>query len=134
MTTTAATWFYRQPEKRPYLIAERVRTSFWDQRLGGLWLDTVSAETPIKMAGYYNGAAVTLEWEPGQWMRLATKPAAPPLAQSTANLLRRKPILRYDDTDGHTVWEWWVKPEDGERRWQEIQGRPAFGSPVRQDT
>jgi hypothetical protein len=133
MTTTAATWFFRQPEKKPFLIAERVRTTFWDQRIGGLWLDTVSAETPIKMVGYYNGSRVTMEWEPGKWLRLATKPGAPPLANSLTNLLYRKPVLRYEDTDGNTVWEWWIDPEAADRRWQEIQGKPSFGSPVRPD-
>jgi hypothetical protein len=131
MTTTAATWFYRQPEKSPYLLAERVRTTFWDMRLGGLWLDTISAQGPIMLAGTYNGAQVTMEWEPNQWLRLATSPASPPLVQGLRIILGRKPVIRYQDADGRTVWEWWV--EGADRRWQEIQGKPAFGSPARLD-
>ncbi len=133
MTTTAATWFYRAPEKRPYLIAERVRTSLWDQRLGSLWLDTVSAEPPITMRGFYNNQPVQLEWEPAQWLRLSAKPEAPALANALANLLRRKPTLRFIDADGYTVWEWWLSPDAAEQRWQAIQGKPAFGRPVRLD-
>jgi hypothetical protein len=132
MTTTASTWFYRAPEKRPYLIAERVRTSLWDQRIGSLWLDTVSAEPPIVMQGNHGDHAVRLEWQPGEWFRLtAAGPEAPALAGALANLLGRKPAIRFTDTAGAAVWEWWIKPDAGERRWQEIQGKPAFGSPVR---
>ncbi len=131
MTTTAATWFYRAPEGRPYLLAERVRTSFWDQRLGSLWLETVSATAPIVMQGYADNGPVRLEWEPGAWFRLTAAPAATAVTGAAANLLGRQPTLRYTDTDGQSVWEWWIKPEDAERRWQALQGKPAFGSPVR---
>jgi hypothetical protein len=131
MTTTAATWFYAKPESRPYFVAERVRTSFWDQRFGSLWLDTVSAEPPLAMQGTYQGQPVRMEWEPGRWFRLLTRPEAPTLAGGVNNLLRRKPLMRYQDPDGHTVWEWWVQPDEAERRWQEVQGKPAYGNPQR---
>lgn len=131
MTTTAATWFYHQPEKSPFLLAERVRTTFWDMRYGGLWLDTVRAENPIAMAGTYNGAPVKMEWEPGRWLRLATRPSLQPLADGVRLILGRKATLRYADADGYTTWEWWLDGAD--KRWQEIQGKPAFGSPVRID-
>jgi hypothetical protein len=129
MTTTAATWFYRTPEKRPYLLAERLRTSFWEQRFGSLWLDPVSAGPPVVMQG-----AIKMEWEPAQWFRLSSRPEVPALAGGVSNLLGRKPYLRYTDTDGDTVWEWWIDPKAGERRWQELQGKPAFGSPIRLGT
>ena len=133
MTTNAATWFYRAPERVPYLLGERVRTTFWDERLGGLWLDTVSVESPIVMQGVYNGAAVRMEWEPVKWLRLFSSPAAPVLAQGVRNVLRFKPAIRYDDPDGRTVWEWWLDRSDADRRWQEIQGKPAFRNPARLD-
>jgi hypothetical protein len=133
MTTTAATWFYRAPENRPYLIAERVRTSLWDQRVGSLWLDTVSAEPPIVMTGTHAGQPVKLEWEPAEWFRLTGGPEAADVASAIVKLLGRKPTLRFTDTAGQTVWEWWVRPEAAERRWQEIQGKPVFGSPARLD-
>ncbi len=133
MTTNSATWFYRTPEKTPYLLAERVRTTFWDERLGSLWLDVVSAEPPIVMEGTHDGAQVRLEWEPAKWMRLSTAPAAPALAQGVANILRRRAALRYQDPQGYTVWEWWIEPGAADKRWQEIQGRPAFRNPARLD-
>ena len=131
MTTTAATWFYRAPEKEAYLIGERVRSTYWDERVGSLWLEAVQTEPPIVMQGYYNGAHIELEWEPGKWLRLASAPTAPALMQATRNILRRKPTLRYEDAEGHTIWEW--RLDDADRRWQEIQGKPAFHSPVRLD-
>ena len=131
MTTTAATWFYRTPEKIPYLLGERVRTTFWDERFGGLWLDAVTTEPPIVMQGSCDGAAVKMEWEPAKWLRLSTAPASPALAHGVANILRFKPVLRYEDPDGHTVWEWWLADDDADKRWQDIQGKPAFRNPVR---
>ena len=133
MTTTAATWFYRTPEKIPYLLSERVNTTFWDERLGGLWLAVVNAEPPIVMQGSYNGANVRMEWEPAKWLRLSTAPAAPALANGTANVLRRKPVIGYETAEGHTVWEWWLTGADADKRWQEIQGKPAYRNPVRLD-
>jgi len=130
MTTTAATWFYRPPEKKPYLIAERLRTSLWDQRFGDLWLDTVRAESPIFLQGTYQGAPLKLEWEPGKWLRLSSKAGGPQLAKGFENVLRRKPFLSYTDGEGYHVWEWWTDDKAGSSRWQEIQGKPLFGSPV----
>jgi hypothetical protein len=113
------------------LLGERVRSSYWEARFGGLWLDAVKTEPPFVMQGSHNGASVKLEWEPGKWLRLYAAPAAPALAEGTATLLRRRPTLRYEAPGGHTVWEWWL--EGGDKRWQEIQGKPAFGNPVRLD-
>jgi hypothetical protein len=131
MSATSATWFYRTPEHAPYLLGERVRSTFWEARFGGLWLDAVKTESPFFMQGSHSGARVTMEWEPGKWLRLCSVPAAPALARGTAVILRRKPTLRYQDSDGQTVWEWWL--EGGDKRWQEIQGKPAFGNPARLD-
>jgi hypothetical protein len=131
MTTTAATWFYRMPEKVPYLLGERVNGTFWEARLGGVWLNVVSAEPPFKMDGTYNGADVVMEWEPNKWMRLATAPAAPDLTNGLANILRRRPAVRYETPDGHTVWEWWMA--DADKRWQELQGKPGYRNPARLD-
>ena len=30
MSATAASWFYRTPEKEPYLLSERVNGTFWE--------------------------------------------------------------------------------------------------------
>jgi len=133
MTTTAATWFYHTPENIPYLLVERVRTTFWDERLTGLWLDVLRAESPILLEGTYNGANVKMEWEPAKWFRLSSAPAAPALVRGTANILRRKPVLRYEDAAGQTICEWHLTPESANKRWQEIQGKPAFQNPTRLD-
>ena len=129
MTTTAATWFYRTPENIPYLLSERVNSTFWEARLGGVWLNVVRAESPFTMAGAYNGAEIGLEWEPAKWLRLTTAPASPGLMSGLANILRRQPDIRYETTDGQTVWEWWLQGAD--KRWQEMQGLPGYHHPAR---
>ena len=124
MTTSALSWFYQQPEKNAYLIAERIRTNFWDARFGGLWLDTIKVESPILMRGAYHNSAIELEWEPGQWCRLRTNPANDPLAQGVSNLIRFRPSFKYEDPSGNTVWEW--RLNDSAARWQAMQGKPEF--------
>ena len=129
MTTTAATWFYRVPEKVPYLLSERINGTFWEARLGGVYLNVVSAESPFSMAGGYNGAAVKMDWEPNKWLRLATAPAEPGLAKGLSNILHRRSNFRYETGEGETVWEWWLA--DGDKRWQELQGKPVYRNPTR---
>jgi hypothetical protein len=131
MAATAASWFYRMPEKRAYYLAERVNGTLWDARIYGLSLNVTRAEPPFEMRGTYNGAAVRMEWEPSKWLRLTSAPAVPGLADGLTNVLFRKPALRYETADGDTVWEWWV--DGAEKRWQEVQGKPAFRRPVRLD-
>ena len=131
MTTTAATWFYRMPEKQAYLLAERVNSTFWEARLGGVWLNVDKAEAPFAMSGGYNGAEINLDWEPNKWLRLQTAPESPGLAKGLANILRRGANLRYETSDGDTVWEWRVA--DADQRWAELQGKPAYRNPVRLD-
>jgi hypothetical protein len=124
MTTTAKTWFYNTPEKNAYAIGERVRTNFWDARFGGLWLDTARAEPPFLMTGQYQNSKIELEWLPGQWCLLRTAPEVPALATGVANILDFKPAFKYEDPQGHTVWEW--RLGDANARWQALQGRPEF--------
>ena len=129
MTTTARTWFYAQPEPNAYAIAERVRTNLWDARLGGLWLDTVRAESPILMRGNYNGAYVEMEWEAGKRLVLRTRPEQNFLAERIGFVLGFKAALRYVDGEGNSVWEWHT--DGGDKRWQSIQGLPAYQHPQR---
>ena len=63
MTTTAATWFYRAPENEPYLLAERVNSSFWEERLGGVYLNVEKSDAPFSLTGSYNGADVKMNWD-----------------------------------------------------------------------
>jgi hypothetical protein len=133
MATTAATWFYKTPENNAYLLGERVRSTFWDERFGGLWLDAVNTQSPFAMAGTHDGATVRMEWEPGKWLRVYSAPPAPAFVNGVSNVLRRKPVMRYEDPEGRTVCEWYLTPETANKRWQEIQGKPAFKNPERLD-
>ncbi len=129
MTTTAAIWFYRAPENEAYLLAERVNSSFWEERLGGVYLSANKTVAPFSMSGNYNGADVKLTWDTNKWLRLETAPGAPGLAKGLENMLRRGASFRYETPEGYTVWEWWLANAD--KRWQEMQGKPAFQNPVR---
>ena len=129
MSASSATWFYHPPEKNLYLLGERVRGTFWDMRFGGLWLEAVSLDPTIILEGTHNGAHVKMEWEPAKWLRLSGAPTSPALMRGLTTILRRKPAIRFDDAEGYTVWEWWL--EGAGRRWQEIQGKPAFHNPAR---
>ena len=129
MTTTARTWFYAQPEKNAYALAERVRTTLWEARLGDIWLDTVRAESPFLMRGRYNKADVEMEWEPGKWLALRSKPGDDYLVQRMSFVLGRKPTFTYEDVEGRTVTEWHI--DGGAKRWQAIQGVPAYRNPRR---
>lgn len=129
MTTTARTWFYTKPQGKAYDIAERVRTTLWEARVGNIWLDVVRAESPYLMRGHNNGATVEMEWESGRFLALRTQPEQPHLAKTLGFVLGFKPALRYEDGEGNTVWEWHT--DGGDKRWQAIQGIPAFQHPVR---
>jgi hypothetical protein len=133
MPTPALKWFYATPERKPYLLTERLRNSFWELRLGSLWLDAVSVEVPFAAEGSFSGGPVRLEWEPNHWLRLSVRPAAPALADGVKVLLLRKPLLSYTDAEGRSVHEWWVQPAEAEKRWQEVQGMPQFGQLARLD-
>ena len=128
MTTTARTWFYTRPEGSAYDIAERVRTTFWDARVGGIWLDVVQAESPYRMRGRYRGAQVELEWEAARWLRLRLKPAQPDLVKYLSFILGFRPALQFEDGDGWTATEWHT--DGGNGRWQAIQGVPSYRNPV----
>lgn len=125
MTTSAHTWFFNTPESNKYLLAERIRTSLWDARFGGIWLDTVRETAPFKMAGTYQNGEVELEWQPRQWLVLRTDPANEDLMRGVGNLLRLQPAFQYVDPRGATTWEWHTG--DINERWQTIQGKPEFG-------
>ncbi len=130
--TTIFDWFYT-PYTKAFTLAEHLRASLWERRLGGVWLAVTRMETPLEAHGTYQSTAVTLTWETGQWLKLQTKPAAPLLATALGEVLRRPATLQYLTEHGDTVVEWWVEPAAADKRWQEVQGKPAFGSPQRLD-
>lgn len=131
MTTTAMTWFYRAPEKIPYYISERVNGTFWEAGLPGVYLEVDRAEPPIAMRGNYSGTPIRMEWEPNKWLRLTAQTASPALVRGLSNILRRQHSLSFETEEGEAVHEWWLEGSD--KRWSEIQGRPAFRNPVRLD-
>lgn len=133
LATSAQNWFFTAPQPKPYLIAERLRNSLWEMRLGSLWLETERAEAPFAVAGTFNGGAVRIEWAPAQWLRLTAQPEAAALVDSLGVLLRRKPTLAFGDATGQRVVEWWLAAEAAARRWQELQGKPAYSNPQRLD-
>ncbi|MBI4769913.1 MAG: hypothetical protein HY784_05725 [Chloroflexi bacterium] len=129
MTTTALSWFYCKPETTCYEVAERVRTTFWEARLTALWLDCVSADSPYHLRGHHGESRVQMEWIPGHSFVLRTTPTDQPVAETVTRVLKLKPAFRYRDTEGAMVWEWHTG--GGEKRWQEIQGKPGYHAPVR---
>lgn len=135
MSTNASTWFYREPERDPYLIEERVNHTLWDARMPFLYFDCVSAEPPFRMVGEWHGATLEMEWEPGRVLILR---AAKDLPEKELPRLRRgfslvlgihPPSLAYEDLDGRLVTEWHT--DGGEKRWQEIQGQSRYRNPKR---
>jgi len=131
MTTNAATWFYRDPERVAYYLEERVNQTFWAARLLDLWLDCVSAEPPYRMAGQWRGAPVEVEWQPNESFSLRVSKDGVPddLVNGVSRVLALKPALSYNDSEGWSVIEWHTNGSRG--RWQEIQGKAEFRNPQR---
>ena len=71
MTTNSRTWFYNEPEHRPYYLEERVNQNLWASRFGSIYLDCVRAEPPFRMEGVWNGITVSIEWVPKDWFTRA---------------------------------------------------------------
>lgn len=131
MTTNAATWFYRDPERVAYYLEERVNQTFWAARLFDLWLDCVSAEPPYRMAGLWRRAAVEIEWQPNDSfiLRVARDTDPGDLVSAVSRVLALQPALSYDDAEGRFVAEWHT--DGGRGRWQTIQGKAEFHNPQR---
>lgn len=128
MTTTAATWFYNDPEPIPYYLEERVNQTFWQARLTNIWLKCTRAEPPYQMAGDWREVPVEIEWVPNQafTLRVPQDSDSGDLVRSVSRVLALKPAFSYTDGQGQQVTEWHV--DGGAARWQEIQGKAAFGN------
>lgn len=125
-------WFYT-PYTKAFTLAEHIRASLWERRLGDFWAAVTRLEPPLEAHGTYQSSAVTLTWETGQWLRLVTPSPAPMLTRALSEVLRLPATLTYTSEHGASVVEWWSDPAAGDKRWQDIQGKPAFGSPQRLD-
>lgn len=128
MTTTAETWFYRDPEHIAYYLEERVNQTFWQARLGNLWLDCVSAEPPYRMSGVWRDLPVDVEWVPNEFfiLRVPSDSGSADLVNGVSHVLALSPAFRYTDAHQRLVTEWHV--DGGKARWQEVQGKAAFSN------
>lgn len=141
MSANAATWFYAEPERQPYLISERVNATFWQARMVGLYWRVQNAEPPFRAVGYAGMSKLEMEWVPGQWLSLkvpASVDSSPlpgglgvdQLVDSISKRVLAMPAsITYEDAQGHKVFEWHI--DGGKRRWSELQGHPEFRSPTR---
>lgn len=124
MSANSRTWFYTEPENRPYYIEERVNQSLWASRFGSIYLDCVRAESPFKMEGIWSEIHVTVEWVANNWLKLSASREDRTLVAGFAQVLQLQPTVSYMDENGVHQTEWWRS--DGDRRVQEIQGQARF--------
>lgn len=122
MATNSRTWFYTEPEHRPYYIEERVNQNLWANRLGSIYLDCVHAEPPFKMVGKWNGIDVNIEWQPNQWFVLRTSREDRTLISSFSQVLQMLPVVTFSGDDGLVTTEWRRDQAEGTRRVQEVKG------------
>jgi hypothetical protein len=126
MTTNSRTWFYNEPEHRPYYIEERVNQTLWANRLGSIYLDCVRAESPFRMEGVWKGINVAIEWVPNTWFTLRTSQEDRTLVTAFAQVLQFPPTLSYTDENGEFVAEW--RRSDAAKRLQEVKGHPNYSN------
>jgi hypothetical protein len=126
MTTNSRTWFYNEPEHRPYYIEERVNQNLWASRFGSIYLDCVRAEPPFRMEGVWNGINISIEWMPNQWFTLHTDREDRTLVSGFAQVLQFPPTLSYSDENGDFVAEW--HRTGGDKRLLEVKGHPTFSN------
>jgi hypothetical protein len=124
MSANSRTWFYNEPEHRPYYIEERVNSNLWATRFGSIYLDCVRAEPPFKMEGVWNGINVTIEWVPNTWFVLRSSQEDRTLVSGFAQVLQFPPTIGYTDVNGDFVAEW--RRADAAKRLQEIQGHANY--------
>lgn len=130
MSTNARTWFYNEPEHRPYLIEERLNGTFWQARLTQVIFDCVRAEPPFLCLGMWRGQPFEVEWEPKKWLIVRSPQNLPDdLIAGFSRVLGFKPAFRYQDPAGRMTYEWHL--DGGQARWQAIQGVPSYRQPQR---
>ncbi len=126
MTTSSRTWFYNEPEHRPYYIEERVNQNLWASRFGSIYLDCTRAEPPFKMEGKWNGITLSIEWLPNKWFVLRSSKEDRTVITAFAQILQFLPTLTYSTEDGTVVTEWHRDAESGSRRLLDVQGHPTY--------
>src|SRR5258706_10653779 len=126
MTTNSRTWFYNEPEHRPYYIEERVNQNLWATRFGSIYLDCVRAEPPFRMEGVWNGITLSIEWVPNTWFTLRSDKEDRTLVTGFAQVLQFPPTLSYSDENGEFTAEWHRK--NGDKRILDVKGHPNFSN------
>jgi hypothetical protein len=121
MSTNSRTWFYTEPEHRPYYIEERVNQNLWANRFGSIYLDCVRAEPPFKMEGKWNGINLNIEWQPNNWFVLRASREDRTLISGFSQVLQMLPVVTYTSEDGLVATEWRRDPAEGVRRLQEVK-------------
>lgn len=129
MASSSRTWFYDTPENNAYLLQERVNSNLWMARVSGVFFVAETTEPPFRMTTTWQGQQLTLEWEPGAWLRLTSEAEASGIASAFSNILQLPAAFTYTDNTGQVITEWHT--DGGDARWREIQGNPSFQSPVR---
>jgi hypothetical protein len=128
MTASSRTWFYTEPEHRPYFIEERVNQNLWATRFGSIYLDCVRAEPPFRMEGKWNGIDLSIEWLPNKWFVLRATRDDKTLVTGFAQVLQMLPVITFTDTDGTIVTEWHRDSELAKRRVQDIGSSPQYSA------
>jgi hypothetical protein len=126
MTASSRTWFYSEPEHRPYLIEERVNGNLWATRFGSIYLDCVHAEPPFAMEGKWNGIDIRIEWLPNNWFTMRTSREDKTLVTGFAQALQLLPVVSYTETDGTVVTEWHRDPAMMANRLRDIQSSTHY--------
>ncbi|MBN1965800.1 MAG: hypothetical protein JW910_14205 [Anaerolineae bacterium] len=129
MASNSGSWFYQTPTGSAYMLQERVNSNLWMARLWGVYFMTDSATPPFSMHGQWQGQTLSIEWEPGEWLRLYSQQDAPDIVNAFSNILQLPAVLTFTDPEQRIVTEW--HRDGGEARWRQIQGNPTFQSPVR---
>lgn len=126
MSANSRSWFYTEPEHRPYYIEERVNQNLWASRFGSIFLDCVRAEPPFLMEGIWNGIQIQIEWVPNKWFILRSSREERTLLAGFAQVLQFPPTLSFSDEDGIFIAEW--HRGDASGRLQELQGQATYSN------
>lgn len=126
MTASSRTWFYTEPEHRPYLIEERVNGNLWATRFGSIYLDCVRAEPPFRMEGKWNGIDLNIEWLPNNWFILRSSREDKTLVTGFAQVLQFLPTISFTQDDGMVITEWHRDAQLSANRLRDIQSAPQY--------
>jgi hypothetical protein len=94
-------------------------------RFGSIYLDCVG-RAAVPHGRCLAELKVAIEWVPNTWFTLRSDKEDQTLLKGFAQVLQFPPTLSYIDETGAFVAEW--RRSDGEKRLQEVKGRPNFAS------